>query len=66
MTRDFYINHFSSGRLGEGDACLRDIKTKRICAWKAGMTDEEWSEMLAKRDVYASCGMWDKEKGMIV
>lgn len=66
MTRDFYINNFSEGHLGEGDACLRDKATHRICAWSVGMEPEEWQAMLAKGDVYASRGFWDKEKGMIV
>ena len=66
MTRDFYINNFNEGHLGEGDACLRDKKTHRICAWQAGTDNGSWSMMLAKGDVYASVGYWDKEKGMIV
>ena len=51
---------------GEGDACLRDKVTKRICAWSAGMRPETWQSMLAKGDVYESVGRWDDEKGMIV
>ena len=51
---------------GEGDACLRDKATKRICAWSAGTEPETWKSMLAKGDVYESIGYWDEKEGMIV
>ena len=66
MTRDFYIRNNPDKHLGEGDPCLRDKATHRICAWGAGMEPETWQAMLAKGDVYASQGRWDAEKGMIV
>ena len=64
--RDFFMDNSSEKHLGEGDTCLRDKVTHRICAWLAGTEDEVWQSMLAKGDVYASQGRWDKEKGMIV
>ena len=63
--RDFYVDN-SVEHIGDGDTCLRDKETHRICAWYVGTEPKVWQSMLAKGDVYASQAHWDNEKGMIL
>ena len=52
--------------LGDGNRCIRDSQG-RICAWLAGMSDEQVVLFLETYPgTYVSTAKWDKEKGMVV
>lgn len=50
---------------GEGDRCLRD-REKRICAWAAGYSDEDWEALKAKHPGWhESVGYYDEKESIV-
>ena len=50
---------------GEGDPCLRDTE-HRICAWRAGYSDEDWEALKRNNpNWHESVGYYDVVEGGI-